>query len=125
NGGRWWRFRYRFDDKEKLISFGTYPDVGLKDARQRRDAARHNVAMGIDPSAERQAAKKSVHPRPDLTFEAIAREWFDKRSPNWAPSHSHTVVQRLRDNIFPFIGARQIDQITPPELLEVLRRVEA
>jgi len=109
-GGKWWRFKYRFDGKEKLISLGVYPDVGLKDARGRRDEARRKVAAGIDPSAERQAGKA---PRPGDTFETVAREWLTKFSPRWVPGHTDTVVQRLEANVFSHLGTRPINQITP------------
>jgi integrase len=127
-GGKWWRFKYRFGGKEKLVSLGVYPDVGLKQARERRDEARKLVASGTDPSAERQAAKSAFTEalrRECDSFEAIAREWFQKFSSNWVSSHSETVIHRLEANLFPWIGGRPIAEISAVELLEVLRRIEA
>jgi len=72
-GGKWWRFRYRFDGKEKLLSLGTYPDIGLKDARERRDQARKLVAQAIDPSAQRQAQKAAKPENAADSFEVVAR----------------------------------------------------
>ncbi|MGO9605460.1 MAG: tyrosine-type recombinase/integrase [Candidatus Binataceae bacterium] len=121
SGGKWWRLKYRFGGKEKLLALGTYPDVSLKDVRKRRDEARRKVAANVDPSAERKVTKQEQ----EDSFEAVAREWFDKFSPAWVPTHASTVIQRLERNIFPWIGARPIGQIAAPELLTVLRRIES
>lgn len=124
NGGKWWRLKYRFEGKEKRLSLGIYPDVGLKDARERRDAARKQLASGIDPSAVRKATKASKAGLNANTFEAVAREWFIKHSANWAKSHADKVIARLQNDVFPWLGRRPIAEITPPELLAVLRRIE-
>lgn len=126
-GGKWWRFRYSFDGKEKLLSLGTYPDIGVKQARDRRDEARKLLAEGKDPSAERQTdrAVRREAVRQDLAFEKIAREWFDRFKPNWAEGHADTIIRRLERDIFPWLGDRRIDEISAVELLEALRRVEA
>jgi integrase len=127
DGGKWWRFKYRFGGKEKLLSLGVYPDVGLKQAREKRDEGRKLVAANVDPSAERQAAKAAMVAslrRDQDSFEAVAKEWFGKFSPNWVPSHSETIVQRLEADVFPWLGARVISEINAVDLLEVLRRIE-
>lgn len=124
NGGKWWRFRYSFDRKEKLISLGTYPDVSLKDARDRRDEARKLLANGIDPSINRKTQKEARIERSANSFETIAREWFAKQSPVWAASHADKVIKRLGNDIFPWIGGRPIAEITAPELLKVLQRIQ-
>lgn len=124
-GGRWWRFKYRFGGKEKRISLGVYPDVGLKDARDKRDAARKQVAAGIDPGEARKTAKQAVIEKTENTFDAIAREWFAKYSPNWASSHSSKIIRRLELDVFPWLGSRPIRDIIAPELLSVLRRIES
>ena len=79
-GGKWWRFKYRFDGKEKQISLGVYPDVALKDARERRDDARKQVAAGIDPSEHRKARKVARAGEVENSFEVVAREWFAVKS---------------------------------------------
>src|SRR6202521_1580751 len=97
-GGKWWRFKYRFGAKAKTLSLGVYPDVGLKEARERRDEARKLLANGVDPSAERKAdkaARAAEMARKTSTFELVAREWFDKHSPIWATGHAATVIRRL------------------------------
>jgi integrase len=123
-GGKWWRFKYRFGGKEKLISLGTYPEVSLSQARARRDAARKQVADGIDPSLARKALK-AAKTQDANTFEVVAREWHTKFTPSWTPGHAATIVRRLELNVFPWIGARPIIHIKAPELLMVLRRIES
>lgn len=123
-GGKWWRLKYRFEGKEKLLSLGTYPDVGLKDARERRDTARKHLADGIDPSANRKAQKSLREGQAANSFEAVAREWYEKYSPNWVEAHGSRIIRRLERDIFPHIGSRPVADITAPELLQVVRRIE-
>lgn len=117
---RWWRFRYRVQGREKLISLGVYPEISLREARERRDEAKKMHKSGGDPSARRQIEQKVTAE----TFEAVAREWLAKFSVNWAPSHSEKVIRRIELDLFPWIGARPIREITAPELLTCLRRIE-
>ena len=124
SGGKWWRFRYKFADKEKLLSLGVYPDVGLKDARQRRDEARKLLAAGIDPGENRKAQKATKQDRAANSFEVVAREWFAKYSSNWVDSHGTRIIRRFERDTFPWIGGRPIADITAPELLAVVRRIE-
>lgn len=119
-GGKLWRLKYRFAGREKLISLGQYPDVSLKDARDRRDVARKQIASGSDPSAQRRAERNAN----GLTFEAVGREWFTKFSPQWTPSHNRTVLARMEQGLFPFIGSKPISGITAPDVLSALRRIE-
>jgi hypothetical protein len=125
SGGKWWRFRYHFDGKEKRLSLGVYPKVGLKAARMKRDEARQLLDDGVDPGAQRKA-KNQVSCRdgdPD-SFESVAREWFARFSPNWAESHSVQIIQRLERDVFPWIGSKNAGQISPAMVLAVLRRIE-
>ena len=124
-GGKWWRLKYRFEGKEKRISLGVYPAVGLKDARQRRDEAKEQLAQGIDPSANRRAVKAAVQAEVTDSFEVVAREWFDKYKDSWVPHHSSKIIARLENDIFPLIGGKAVASVTAPELLEPLRRIEA
>jgi len=137
NGSKWWRLKYRFGGKEQLLSLGVYPEVPLagrkdggdgarvKGARDRRDDARKLLDAGVNPSQHRQMEKSRTTTRQENTFEAVAREWFTKFSPGWAASHSERILRRLERDIFPWIGPRPVGEITPPELLTVLRRIEA
>ena len=123
-GGKWWRFTYRFAGKHKTLSLGVYPDVSLKDARERRDKLRQQLANGIDPGVHRKVMKAARTERAANSFEMIAREWFAKYSPNWADSHSSKIIQRLQRDVFPWIGGRPIGEIDAPEILAVMRRIE-
>jgi Arm DNA-binding domain len=136
SGGKWWRLKHRFDGKEKRLSLGVYPDVplaGRKDkktgewingARDKRDKARHLVADGIDPGEHRKIAQEAKVARAINCFEAVAREWFAKYSPRWAASHSEKIFKRLENDIFPWLGSKVISEISPPEVLKVLHRIE-
>jgi integrase len=123
-GGKLWRLKYRVDGKEKLLSLGAYPDVGLKVARTRRDEARKLHAQGVDPSANRKAQKTARVERAGNSFEVIAREWHSKYRPSWSKSHAHRTLRRLENDVFPWIGARPIAEIAAPEILALLRRIE-
>jgi len=123
-GGKWWRMDYRFSGKRKTLSMGVYPDVGLKEARGRRDEARKLLADGIDPGEHRKVRKAAKLERTSNSFEAVAREWFAKHSPNWATTHADKIIQRLDKDVFPWLGGKPIAEITAPELLTVLRRIE-
>src|SRR5450432_616905 len=120
NGSRGWRFKYRVDGREKLISFGIYPDVPLKLARDRREEARQQLAAGIDPGAKRKAEKVAQGD----TFEAIAREWLALQEPKLAPATFAKARWTLETLIFPGLGKRPIAKITAPDLLTVLRKIE-
>ena len=122
-GGKWWRFKYRYQRKEKLLSLGVYPDVPLKAARDKRDDARKLLAAGVDPSAHRKA--KRAEQNSDNTFEAVTREWLAKFAPKWTKAQPDRILRRLELDIFPALGNRPVGQITAPELLTVLRRIEA
>lgn len=123
-GGKWWRLRYRFGGKEKLLSLGVYPDVGLAAARGRRDEARKLLASGADPSAARKAEKASQSTAQANTFEPIAREWYATKKDGWAASYGEKIIRRLEVDVFPYIGRTPVAEVTPLQLLEVLRRIE-
>ncbi|MCU7876787.1 MAG: tyrosine-type recombinase/integrase [Candidatus Thiodiazotropha sp. (ex Lucinoma borealis)] len=122
-GSRYWRLKYRFQGKEKLLALGVYPDVSLKTARDRRDTARTQIADGIDPGEVRKATKAAQ--ADENSFEAVACEWWSKHEPNWSETHSSRIMLRLKKDVFPWIGNRPIGEITAPELLTVLRRIES
>ena len=123
-GGKWWRFKYRVNGKEKRLSLGVYPEVSLKEARGRRDAARKLVTNEIAPSEHRKATKMAKVESASNSFETIAREWYAKHSPSWVKNHSNRILRRLENDIFPWIGNKPISDITPPELLSVIHRIE-
>jgi len=123
-GGKYFRFKYRIGGKEKLLALGTYPEISLADARQKRDEARRQVAQGIDPGAARKA-QKQVETQSTETFEILAREWHIKYTPTWAPGHAAKVIRNLERDLFPWLGSRPINEIKAPELLSALRRIES
>ena len=123
-GGKWWRLKYRFGGKEKLLSLGVYPDVSLRDARQRRDDARKLLANGIDPGENRKIQKAAKSEQSANSFEVVAREWFAKFKPGWADTHSDKIIKRFENDVFPWLGSRPIAEITAQELLQCLRRIE-
>ena len=122
-GGKWWRFKYRFDGKEKRISLGTYPDTSLASARDKRDAARKLLAAGVDPGEHRKAEKAAGDDRAANSFEVVAREWLGKHSPTWAASHGDKIAARLERDLFPWIGRRPIADITAKDLLATINRI--
>lgn len=122
-GGKLWRFDYRRPEtgKRNMLSLGTYPDVSLKQARERREEARKLLADGIDPGAKRKAEASADAD----TFEAVAREWFAMHSPKWAPGHAVKIIRRLERDVFPWIGSRPIARLKAPDVLALLRRIES
>lgn len=122
-GGKWWRCRYRWQNKEQMLSLGTYPDVTLKDARQRRDEIRRQLANGIDPSALRKEAK-SIASEADH-FGTLAREWFVKFKPGWSTRYIEKITGHLDHDLLPWLGKRPVKAIEPQELLTVVRRIES
>lgn len=127
NGGKWWRFKYRFDGKEKTLAIGTYPTLSLKQAREQRDSARKLLATGVDPSAARREEKKA--PEPDQqkaapTFEQIGREWFAKNKAVWSPNYSKRIMERLQKYLFPSIGSRPITELKTPDFAQLVGEIE-
>jgi len=124
SGGKLWRLKYRFDGKEKRLALGVYPDVSLAQARTARDAARKLLAQETDPGEYRKTQRAAKADRASNSFEAVGREWVAKYSPSWATSHSAKVIKRLENDVFPWIGRKPISEISPPDVLKVLHRIE-
>lgn len=124
DGRKYWRLRYWLAGSEKSLSLGVYPEVGLKAARAKRDAERRRLEQNLDPSAERRAEKERKKLAAENSFEAVAREWFEKQSHTWVPRHAEDVRRRLEKNAFPFLGRRPIAEIEAPELLATMRKIE-
>jgi integrase len=123
-GGKWWRLKYRFGGKEKRISLGVYPEVSLATARRKRDEAREKLAAGVDPSDVKKAEKRTARLNAENSFEAIAREWHAKYAPTWSEGHGSRILRRLEVDAFPWIGGKPVADLAPPDVLDVLRRVE-
>ncbi|MFA5496233.1 MAG: integrase arm-type DNA-binding domain-containing protein [Porticoccaceae bacterium] len=124
SGGRLWRLKYRMGGKEKLLALGVYPDVSLAQARQARDEARTLLTQGIDPGQHKKATKAAREDAAANSFEVVAREWLDKRGRK-SESGDTRLRALLEKDLFPRLGSRPVGDITPPELLQVLRRIEA
>jgi integrase len=124
-GGKLWRYRYRFNGKEKMLALGQYPDVSLADARGARDKAKAELKAGRDPSIVKKLDKLNVIKTSADTFEVIAREWFELQKPQWVERHADKVIESLELHVFPIIGQSPIRNITAPEILGVLRKIEA
>jgi integrase len=131
SGAKSWRLKYRFGGIEKRLTFGLYPSVSLKQAREWAQEARKLLAAGVDPGAVKKEAQNAIkeaeiESAPSVeTVELIAREWFEKFGGQWVDSHGSKVIRRLERDLFPWIGKSEIKSITPATLLAVLRRVEA
>ncbi len=121
--GKYWRYKYRFAGKEKLLALGTYPDISLADARKLHQAARENLADGIDPSSHKKTKKSADQSSSANSFEAVALEWSKTRSKK-ADSTEKRQRALLEKDLFPFIGSRPIADIDAPELLKTLRKIE-
>jgi integrase len=125
SGSKYWRLRYFIAGKEKLLALGVYPEISLGDARDRRAQARKLLAAGKDPGEAKKEVKRVTALRSANAFETIAREWYEKRTHEWAPRSAKTMLSRLEQHILPKLGERPVTEITPPEVLEMARVVEA
>lgn len=124
NGGKYWRLAYRFAGKQKTLALGVYPDVTIADARARRDDARKLLANGADPGEVKQDAKRATLAAIVNSFETIAKEYHQVKSPMWTEGHAKQWLGNLKKYAFPVIGGREIDKIEPLELLGILRDME-
>jgi integrase len=123
NGGRWWRFDYTRPGtgKRNTITLGTFPDVSLRQARDRRDDTRKLVADGVDPGEKRKAEQLADAE----SFEAVAREWHLKFGATCTPDHAARVLRQLERDVFPWIGSKPIGRVSAPDVLATLRRIES
>lgn len=125
NGSKLWHYKYQFDGKEQNLSIGIYPDISLKDARTQHENARVLLARGVNPSKHKQATKAETAANAENTLQAVALEWFVKFTSDQAPEHRERQKRRLERHVFPYLGSSPIADIEPPDILAVLRRIEA
>lgn len=123
-GGKYWRVDYRFDGKRKTAALGCYPDVTLQRAREKRLELRQQLDSGLDPVSAKKQAKLLRALDRDASFESVAREWHENRAALWTPHYAKQVLSVLERDFFPDLGAYGIKEITPPILLETLRKIE-
>lgn len=125
HGGKLWRWKYRFEGREKLMSFGPYPELSLADARALHLEHRRKLLHGTDPMAERQAKRTPPAPKVERTFEHIARAWFAKWKQGKVPRHADYMERRMDADIIPRLGSRQIDEIEPPDIVAMIQAIQA
>lgn len=129
-GGKLWRFDYRYtvlgeeEGKRKTMALGAYPSVTLAEARERREDAKKLLANGVDPVQFKKEQKAAEAAKIENIFEKVAREWHEKNSNTWVPSHAKAILERLTKDVFPWLGNKTINEIKPTDLLDVLRRIE-
>ncbi|MGH8184753.1 MAG: tyrosine-type recombinase/integrase [Rhodanobacteraceae bacterium] len=123
-GAKLWRFRFRYGGKESMVSFGSWPEVSLADARAQRDDARRQLRDGINPSAARKQARIEREVTSGNTFRAVAADWVEANKNEWIASHTERVRRSLERDVLPALGDRPIADITAAEVLAVVRRVE-
>lgn len=124
SGSKLWRYRYRYGGAAKMLALGSYPSVTLLKARQLRDAARQSLVEGVDPAAHKKASAQAAK-IDGLTFESLAREWFEYNAPKWAESTTRKAKLYLENDLLPDLGARLVKSITRPDLVDMVRKVEA
>lgn len=124
-GGKSWRWRYEFAGKEKLLTIGQYPVMGLADARAARDEARAALKQGRDPAIVKQQQRLVAAVQSGETFEVIARAWHKVSLPRWSAVHGQDILEALERDVFPAIGASPIREVTVPQVLAVVRAIEA
>lgn len=124
-GAGYWRWKFRHLGKENRMSFGTYPDTALSEARQKHAEGRETLRQGTDPSQARKAAKIGAATQAANTFGAMADAWVKVKATEWAPGHTVTINARLQNDLLPYLGTRPLPELAAPELLAVLRRIEA
>ena len=122
---KYWRLKFRFAGKEKVLALGVYPEVTLKEARNKTYLARKQLEEGIDPAATKRAKKLSLLQAAANSFEVIAREWFEKEKDSWSPAHVKKQKYLLEKNLLPYLGKLPITDITPLVLLDCLRKAES
>lgn len=124
NGKKYWRKKYSYAGKERILSLGVFPEVGLKAARQKLIEANQQLAKGIDPNLQKRIERATRYTAATNTFEAISLEWLEKEKDSWAPSHIKKQTNLLEKNLTPYIGRFPITEISAPILLDCLRRIE-
>ena len=125
NGSKYWRLKYRFAGKEKLLSIGVYPVINLSEAREKSLDAKKLLVSNIDPAQSKKEDKLNQLINTEHSFETIAHDWHNNQKQRWTERHSAYVLRRIQVDIFPRLGSKPINEIKAPELLAVLRLIEA
>ena len=123
--GKYWRYNFRINGKMKTLSLGTYPTTGLAEARERHEQARGLLTKGIDPCNQKRVMKQAQLVSSLNSFEAIALAWYERKHGDWSESHKKRTKAYLVKDVFPWIGAHQMDEITAAQIIHLVQRVEA
>jgi hypothetical protein len=124
SGSKYWRYKYRYNTKEKRLALGTYPFVSLVQAREARDDARRLLKNNIDPADAKRAAKRQAVRNSENTFKLLALEWYETKKDGWSKKYAFIINRRLERDIFPFIGRDTVRKIKAPDIVETLRKIE-
>ena len=124
NGSKYWRLKYRYGGREKVLALGVYPDVSLALARDERQEAKKHLRDFVDPSKVRKQRKQATISKTVNSFEAVAQEWWQKQVGRWSLDHGTKVWRSLESDVLPYLGHRPISEITTDEVLATVRRVE-
>lgn len=124
NGSRYWRLKYRFMGKEKMLALGVYPQIGLAEARSKAADARRLLAEHKDPSTAKKQAKHLAAISAETTFEAVATEWHENNAEKWSSNYAENILHRMKIDVFPALGNLAVNDITAPQLLSVMRQIE-
>jgi len=124
SGGKWWRFKYRFNGKEKLLAIGTFPEVSLAQARELRDEARSLVARSVDPSEMKRQRKLVGREAAKNSLEVVAREWLVRKATIWSPGHAARVQRGMESDVFPSLGRIPVSDLKAGDLLSAIRKIE-
>lgn len=125
DGSRYWRFRYYLDGKERGMALGAYPKVSLADARKAAEVQRKILQTGTDPAQVKRQDKRADKQAKDDSFEVLAKEWFESRSHMWSSRYTNNEWARLEQHALPYLRKQPVSQIEAPDLIAVLRKVQA
>ncbi len=123
-GGKTWRIDYRVAGKYKTLTLGAYPSITLANARKHLAEVKEKLVQGIDPSVQKQAIKSALRAETQNAFEVVALEWIENKKHTWTAKHQGKIISRLSTYIFPLLGHKDVKEITAPELLDALRKIE-
>lgn len=125
NGAKYWRYQYSLNGRRPRIALGVFPEIGLAEAREQRDAHRKLVRNGVDPAFERKREKLQSKLNAGNTFECLAREWHETNRARWTAGHASDILMRFERDVFPFLGEMPIADLKPQDVLLTIRQIEA
>jgi len=124
NGSKYWRMKYRFMGKEKLLALGVWPSVSLTEARKKRNESKLILKSGADPSMAKKNQKLTQYIRQSNTFGSVTEEWLEMKQKEWRSTYFDDTKRTIEIHLLPDLGQRPIAEITSPEVLSVLKKIE-